>query len=863
MYAMVCGEMTPADAYHPLHELELVPFRDAGYGRADFYLTIQDILYGVHRAMTENLLDLMTFDLDEYETYEQVQNGDWNWITPTIIAFASPNDRGYVAELRDGGIANRRTTPGLKRPLNAAFTKTIKYFKEKNVQLVVRLNNPLYDSRVFEREGIQHVDMYFDDGSNPSEEIVREFIEKANEVISRGGAIAVHCKAGLGRTGVLIGAYLAYKHGFTASESIGFMRIMRPGCVVGPQQHFMYKEACNWMRWREQDDAKKEIEKALAKQKLELVGTNRRRKSDEMEASSSNNDTDLEVNIGLGCSNKADERKYKKIKINSEAPSTPKKSKDELTSSTDEETAHAMPTMLVKPTPCVGQPRKSPSPSRKRTQQAQAPATVARMGGLGNSSTRARIMSSSQKSLSGSSFTRSLQRFSQIQESQENAGQENNAPTTPTGSRVLGEAQRLNIQVAATEDGEVVLSTPRAGDWYVASQTKLNMEKNRTSPSRRTKNYAVENGDDGLFIEGWKSPEPPTMCMNQLSNSASRPTATVIPTPTTPTSPSTPTHGVRASPHIREKFGLRETGSHQGTPRSRKEASELPSSNSNGSTNSVTPSSSLTSQDAPGSEDDQLIAGPLETIRSATKPTIQTNQPALKASIVLKQVSQAPTVINRKASQERQAIKMAASTSKSRIASNSSSTSSRTVSGSSRAASGNTRTTSTNVRRVVNHGTLTTGRVAAVKDQLAQRQTVQPIQSDLSTRPSLKRLRSPELGTISDTKAGPTTTQSKTLVPSQIANKFGLGISSIGVAPHPPPSSKQTVVVPRFAAATAASAARNHQQQNIDTARFQRGGPLHTASTKNNITGFTVAPPPLAIARLNGRNVRRRRSSIS
>jgi len=39
----------------------------------------------------------------------------------------------------------------------------------------------------------------------------------------------VHCKAGLGRTGCLIGAYLIYKYAFTAVEVIAFMRILRPG----------------------------------------------------------------------------------------------------------------------------------------------------------------------------------------------------------------------------------------------------------------------------------------------------------------------------------------------------------------------------------------------------------------------------------------------------------------------------------------------------------------------------------------------------------------------------------------------------------------------------------------------------------
>ena len=61
--------------------------------------------------------------------------------------------------------------------------------------------------------------------------------------LNGAGALAVHCKAGLGRTGVLICCYMIKHYGFTAEEAIGYIRVCRPGSVIGPQQTFLLQHA--------------------------------------------------------------------------------------------------------------------------------------------------------------------------------------------------------------------------------------------------------------------------------------------------------------------------------------------------------------------------------------------------------------------------------------------------------------------------------------------------------------------------------------------------------------------------------------------------------------------------------------------
>jgi len=203
-------------------------FHDASQGICTYNLTVVDCLRGLRRARELRFFDFDRFDVLEYEHFESVENGDLNWIVypdlcgddsrhrsmhKPMLAFAGPH---YCHSVSPEGYVT--LTPD----------SYIDYFKKKDVGLVVRLNKKMYDETEFTRNDIRHIEHSYQDGSIPPLPLLMTIIDKME---SSNGGIAVHCKAGLGRTGTIIGAYLMKHFDMTHSEVIGWMRICRPGMV--------------------------------------------------------------------------------------------------------------------------------------------------------------------------------------------------------------------------------------------------------------------------------------------------------------------------------------------------------------------------------------------------------------------------------------------------------------------------------------------------------------------------------------------------------------------------------------------------------------------------------------------------------
>ena len=236
VYACVRLGLSPSDIeakFKSVNPAVLPPFRDASRMEiCTFPLHIHHFCEAVHASMRNSWIDWTSQNVGQIEKLQGVDHGDLNWIIEDrYLAFAGPS-------------TDRLDEDGLEVHPPGYYARL---FKKLGITDVVRLNVPNYDAVEFEKHGISHHDLFFEDGSCPPMWIVEKFLTISK---SARGAIAVHCKAGLGRTGTLIGLAVMQEFKVPAHIYIAWARMARPGSVLGPQQHFLVEMEARLFRNR-------------------------------------------------------------------------------------------------------------------------------------------------------------------------------------------------------------------------------------------------------------------------------------------------------------------------------------------------------------------------------------------------------------------------------------------------------------------------------------------------------------------------------------------------------------------------------------------------------------------------------------
>jgi hypothetical protein len=171
------------------------------------------------------------------------------WVVPgRLLAGAYPGDRRAsralekLRQLLQAGVT-----------LFVDLTEAYEYGLPPYLPLLGRDSPLLQEGEAFSVRTVAHRRMPIPDMGTPSPEEMTDILDTIDAGIAAGRVIYLHCYAGLGRTGTVVGCYLV-RHGLRGEEALDEIARLRAGMPDGrlrsPQTVAQHEMVLSWPQGR-------------------------------------------------------------------------------------------------------------------------------------------------------------------------------------------------------------------------------------------------------------------------------------------------------------------------------------------------------------------------------------------------------------------------------------------------------------------------------------------------------------------------------------------------------------------------------------------------------------------------------------
>ena len=109
------------------------------------------------------------------------------------------------------------------------------FLGEQGIGTLVSLTRKPFDEVIVNGYGLDYHHLPVPDFSPPTQQQVDAFVRIVDEARSSGEGVAVHCIAGMGRTGTMLACYLV-SQGEDPLDAIRRVRRLRPGSIETDEQ---------------------------------------------------------------------------------------------------------------------------------------------------------------------------------------------------------------------------------------------------------------------------------------------------------------------------------------------------------------------------------------------------------------------------------------------------------------------------------------------------------------------------------------------------------------------------------------------------------------------------------------------------